>query len=448
MLSFTRTLRNNKNMLHTVMSLSWPAILEQLLQTLVQYVDTAMVGRIGASASAAVGLTTTSVWLITSPLYAMSIGVIAYIAQAIGAKNFAHVKTAVVQAVWLVVIFGSFMGVVAAVISPHLPQWLGAEKEIQADASMYFLAITIPMIFRSSGIIMSAVLRAAGNTMTPMVVNAVMNVINVILNIILIPVYGVLGSGIATGISFALGGSFMFVSVCRNPLLSPLHTGFKFNWPVMKMCVRVSVPAVGTRLVDCFGQVVYTMLVAKLGTLALASHIIALIAEEAFYVPAGGVQVAASTLSGNSVGEKDMNKFKNVAAMASLVSAAIVGALSILLFLFPVFVMTIFTNVPVVIETGSVLLRIVAVSEPFFAVLMVLEGVFNGAGYTKIPFLFTIISMWGVRITMTFTCVNILHLGLNSVWVCMVTANLVHFTLLLVCMLRGRWITRIFESEE
>lgn len=117
--------------------------------------------------------------------------------------------------------------------------------------------------------------------------------------------------------------------------------------------------------------------------------------------------------------------------------------MSILLFLFPQAIMSIFTPDQQVRDLGATLLRIVSLSEPFFAAVIIFEGVFNGVGYTKIPFLYSVFSMWGIRILFSFLCVHVFNLGLTAVWVCMILDNVIRCILFAVHYVRGRWKRKI-----
>lgn len=456
MLNIKKPLFQNKEMIITVFALAWPSIVEQALQTLVQYADSAMVGRIGAEASAAVGLTTTVTWLINGPFFAMGIGVLAYIASSIGAQKYEKAKIAAVQSIIITIILGIAVGILMLSISPFLPKWLGAAPEIQRDASIYFGIICLPMLFRASSIIFGAVLRATGDMKTPMVVNLIMNIINILLNYILIYdsrtvsigdfsffVYGaglgVVGSATATAISHCISGTLMFVELYRNKIISPKGEKIKLHKPIMKRCIQVGFPVTLERVTTCLGHVVFTALVTKLGTIALAAHSIALTAEQAFYIPGYGMQASASTLAGNALGERNEKKLHNVSVTIIGIAVAIMTITGAILFLFPNVMMSIFTKDPKVIQSGASALRIVAISEPMFGALIILEGIFNGVGETKIPFLISLLTMWGIRILSTFLCVSVFGLGLNAVWLCMVADNVVRFILLTICFISGRW---------
>lgn len=446
----------SREILKAIFVLAWPTVLEQALQTGIQYINTAMVGSISAQASAAVGLTTSTVWLMINAFAAVGMGVLSVVAKAIGAKDFEKAKVAFTQSVILALVSGLVIGAIALGISPFLPGWLGASEEIQRDAFLYFSITSIPTVFRAAAIIFGAVLRASGNTKTPMQVTTLTIICNIILNYLLInpshlltigPIsitvwgagLGVLGSAIAAAVCFAVNGILMFVVFCRSPYCTIRHTKIRLDKPVMGECLRIGFPIAAQRAVMSLGYVVFTALITKLGTIAIATHSIAIIAEQAFYIPGLGMQTAAATLAGNAVGERNAEKFRNVSLMINFITMFVMAILSILLFIFPDMIMSIFTKDAQVIAGGAVILRIVAVSEPFFAVAVIMEGIFNGIGNVKVTFFISVFSMWGIRILSTFLCVTLFGLGLNAVWICMVADNTARCILLSARFFRRNW---------
>ena len=176
----------DKTLMSTIFTLAWPTVTEQALQTIVQYADTAQVGRMGYNASAAVGLSSTTLWLVRSPLWAIAMGVLSCVSQALGAKDTERVKRVASQSVLLTLVSGVVLTVLTLAAAPFLPGWLGAEEIIYRDAAVYFAVVCTPTLFVSSSIIFAAVLRATGDTKTPMRINILMNVVNVLLNFLLI----------------------------------------------------------------------------------------------------------------------------------------------------------------------------------------------------------------------------------------------------------------------
>lgn len=443
-------------MLGTIFTLAWPAMLEQLLQTVVQYADSAMVGQMGAVASAAVGLTTPVNWLVNSPMFAMGVGFLACISRALGAKDRARARTAAMQSVFAVLILGTLVGLVTVGVSPYLPGWLNASEEIDAEAGRYFAIVCLPMVFRASTIIFGSALRAAGDTRTPMLVSLLMNATNIVLNALLIfPArtvtwfghavalpgmgWGVMGAAVATAVSYVVSGSLMFVALLRSKHISPRGQRFRLDRPVMGQCIRVGLPVIFTRIGVSLGHVVFLSQVSTLGTVSLAAHSLALTAEEAVYLPGYGMQAAASTLAGNAVGERNEAKLLHITRLITLAAVALMTCTGAIMFAFPGQMLRIFTPDQAVIAAGSVVMRIIAVTEPLYALGIILEGIFNGVGDTRAPFVISITTMWGIRILMTALCVNVFHLGLTAVWCCMAADNVARALLLGGRFLSGRW---------
>ena len=174
------------DLLPVIVTLAWPTMLEQLLQTAVQYIDTAMVGSLGTQATAAVGATTTIGWLVGSTISALSIGFLAYISQADGAGDRAKVSRAASQAALATLVCGVFFTLVCLGLSPMVPVWMQVEPAIRDLAATYFFILYAPMLFRTATIVFGTMLRATGDTRTPMWVGLGVNVINVALNFLLI----------------------------------------------------------------------------------------------------------------------------------------------------------------------------------------------------------------------------------------------------------------------
>ena len=180
------TQKLNIEMISIIMTLAWPTMLEQLMQTAVQYIDTAMVGALGTQATAAVGATSTVNWLIGSSISALSVGFLSFIARACGANNEEAAKKSVSQAVLAVLVTGILFTILTLALSRYVPVWMQVDKNIQDLAAQYFFILYIPMLPRTASIIFGTVLRAAGDTKTPMKIGVIVNLINVVLNYLFI----------------------------------------------------------------------------------------------------------------------------------------------------------------------------------------------------------------------------------------------------------------------
>lgn len=444
------------SMLMTILALAWPTMLEQLMQTAVQYIDTAMVGALGTQATAAVGSTGTVNWLIGSTISAVGVGFLSYIAKAYGANDKAAAKRAVSQAVLITCVLGVFFTVLTVSLSGMVPVWMQVDPGIRKMASMYFLILYIPMLPRTASIIFGTVLRAAGDTKSPMKIGVVVNLINVALNFLLIyPVreielffgkitfwgagLGVIGAAIASAVSFTVGGICITCVLWKHPMISPKGQNFYPDLQILKPCMKVAFPNMLQRFGTSLGYVAFAAMINSLGEVSTAAHTIANTVESAFYIPGYGMQTAAATLAGNAYGARDSRQMKRQASIFIPLETVLMIGSGTCLFLAAPFLMRLFSAQEEVIALGSTVLRMVAVSEPFYGFSIIIEGLMMGVGKTKEPFIYNITGMWLVRIVGTFICTQLLGMGLISAWACMIAHNLLLFVLFLICYVRGVW---------
>ena len=443
-------------LLPTILALAWPTMLEQLMGTAVQYIDTAMVGSLGTHATAAVGATSTIGWLVGSTVSALGVGFLSFIAQACGAGEREKAGRAAAQAVVAALVCGLFFTALTLGLSGLVPVWMQVDPAIQELASRYFFILYCPMLFRTATIIFGTILRAAGDTRTPMRIGIWVNVINVVLNFLLIyetrqvDVFGLLvtipgagmgvtGAAVASAISFVYGGTAITVALWRHPLVSPRGFRFRPDWNILGPCLKVALPNALQRFGTSLGYVAFAAMINSLGEVSTAAHTIANTVESAFYIPGYGMQTAAATLAGNALGAKDNSRLGKTAQMILLVEFLLMVVSGSLLFGFAPAMMGLFSRDAQVIYLGALVLRMVAVSEPFYGISIIIEGMMQGMGRTVMPFVSNIIGMWGVRIVGTFICTRFLGFGLVSAWACMIAHNLLLFILFAVYYVTGRW---------
>ena len=432
------------NLIPTILALAWPTMLEQLMQTAVQYVDTAMVGTLGTQATAAVGATGTVSWLVNSTISAVGVGFLAYISQACGAGDQEKARRASSQSVLAVLILGTFFTLVTTGLSGLIPVWMQVDPSIRTMASQYFFILYAPMLLRTATIIFGTILRAVGDSKTPMRVGLWVNLINVVLNLLLIfpsrtvtlwglsfwmpgTGWGVIGAAVASAIAFAAGGIIITVKLLRHKVISPIGYSLKPDVAVLRPCLQVAIPNCLQRFATSFGYVVFASMINSLGDVATAAHSIANTVESAFYIPGFGMQTAAATLAGNAWGARDKQKIRDLTRMFLPIEIGLMILSGGLLFIFAPQMMGLFSKEAAVILLGSTVLRMVAVSEPFYGVSIIIEGMMQGMGNTRIPLVCNIAGMWGIRIVGTFLCTQLLGMGLVSAWACMIGHNLMLF---------------------
>ncbi len=444
------------DMLPVIFVLAWPTMIEQLLQTAVQYIDTTMVGSLGTQATAAVGSTTTVNWLVGSTVSAVGVGFLAYISQAYGKGDKDSAKKASAQSVLAVLILGVFFTALTLSLARFVPAWMQVDPDIQELSAKYFFILYIPMLPRCASIIFGTILRAVGDTKTPMRVGVLVNIINVTLNFFFIyptreisllgrifTIYGtgwgVIGAAIASAVSFLVGGVLITAALLCHKDISPIGSSLRPDLAVLRPCLKVAFPNMLQRFGTSLGYVAFASMINSLGDVSTAAHTIANTVESAFYIPGYGMQTAAATLTGNAVGARDRQRMRDLARMIIFIEVILMIISGGLLFVFAPQMMRLFSKSDEVILLGSIVLRMVAVSEPFYGVSIVTEGMLQGAGKTIMPFVFNIIGMWGIRIIATFICTQIFSFGLVGAWACMIAHNLWLFAMFLIYYLRGKW---------
>ena len=446
----------DRQTMRIILALAWPTMLEQLMQTAVQYIDTAMVGSLGTNAMAAVGATTTVGWLMGGLVSAWGVGFLAFISKACGAGDKDAAAKAVAQAVIVTVCAGVTFTVLTLSLSGVIPVWMQVAETVRPLATQYFFILYTPMLFRAATIIFGTVLRAAGDTKTPMKVGVWVNIINVTLNFLLIyptrPLnvlgvtftmpgagMGVVGAALASAIAVAVGGIYITVVLWKHPVISPKGQKFRPDWSILKPTVKVAIPNMLQRFGTSLGYVSFAAMINALGEVATSAHTVANTVESLFYIPGYGMQTAAATLAGNAYGAKDPQRMKKLARMFIPIEVGLMIISGGALFLFAPPLVKLFSADAAVIALGVTVLRMVAVSEPFYGFSIIVEGMMQGVGRTKLPFVFNVAGMWGVRILGTFICTNFFGMGLVSAWACMIAHNLLLFGLFLGCYIKGTW---------
>ncbi len=429
------------NTAKTILKLAWPTMLEQLMQTIVQYVDIIMVGALGTSATAAVGETTTVNWLVFSCVSAISVGFLSYIAKALGAKDIKRAQKASAQAVFVTLVTGVVFTCLTLGLSGYIPEWMQVDENIQQIASTYFFILYTPMLARTATTIFSTVLRAAGDSKTPMKIGVAVNLINVILNFVFIYEtrsvtlfdesftlfglgLGVVGAALASAVAFLIGGILTTVAIFKHPLISPKNESILPDKKILLPCLKVALPNMLQRFGTSFGYVLFASMINSLGEVSTAAHTVANTVESLFYIPGYGMQAAAATLAGNAVGAEDKITLKKITKQFLIIEVILMIISGGLLFITSPYIVGLFTADSAVKTLGITVLRMVAISEPFFGVAIIIEGILQGMGKTMEPFIYNIIGMWGIRIVGTFICTQFLSLGLVSAWGCMIAHNL------------------------
>lgn len=456
-----------RNRLDLMWRLAWPAIIEQILATMVSYVDTAMVGALGKTASAAVSVNAAPMWLINGVLAGVATGYAVQVSHAVGAGDDGKTKAVIRQGVLASAFCGFAAFALYRSLAHFLPMWLGAVEPVLGEARSYLRVYTYCLIFEGGSAIFSAILRCMGNTKTPLILNTASNVINVILNFffiyetrtvtffgntIVIPGagMGVTGAALGTVFAWAFAGIVTLLVALRQGDRYAIHRGesFKPDKGIITTAVKLGLPSAAERAMVNVGQVAMTGVVAAIDDgMSLAANTIATTAEGLCYLPAYGIAAASTAMVGQSVGAQNKEDARAYGSLSAKLGFLLCIGTSICLFLFAYPLASLFNTDQEVVAEAARMLKIVSVSEPFFALSIIYTGALRGARDVRFPMIVGLIAMWGVRIPLAPLLVFGLKLGLAGVWIAM-AADLILRGILCTLRWRGkRWERQAFGLE-
>ena len=448
LLSYIREGRamTQREKLWLIVSLSIPSILAQISATVMFFIDASMVGHLGAKASAAIGLVETTGWLMGGLASAANMGFSVQVAHFIGANDFEAARRVLRQSIVCCMIWAVMISLTSVIISPFLPYWLGGTEEIAHEASIYFAIFGFGGIFFQIEGLAGSMLKCSGNMKIPSILNIGMCVMDVCFNYLFIYIMdlGVMGAAIGTGVAMLItAGLMMYFLIVRSKMLSLVGRpgSFKPKEDTIRTAVKIGAPMGLQHLLMGGAYIVSTMIVAPLGTIAIAAHSLAITVESLCYMPGYGIAEAATTLVGQGIGAGQKVLTRSFARMSVGLGIAVMTVMGVLMWIFAPELMSIMSPVEEVIAQGTQVLRIEAWAEPMFAAAIVANGVFIGAGDTIIPALMSLCSMWAVRLTMAATLAP--KYGLKGVWTAMAIELTFRGTIFLFRLFKGGWANKL-----
>lgn len=447
-----------KQQLCLTVKLSVPAIIAQLSSIIMQYIDAAMVGRIGAEASASIGLVSTTTWLFWGLCVAAATGFSVQVAHRIGADDMEGARMVLRHSLTATLVFSLLLTVLGTVISPSLPEWLGGDISICRDASIYFFIFSIFLPVLQMNFLAGGMLRCSGNMHVPSLMGVMMCVLDVVFNFFLIfpvrecSVAGMLVTipGAGLGVSGAALGTAAAETVTASVLLWYLLTrsdklkyirgegSFRPRAGTLRKALRIGLPMGIEHVVICGAQILTTVIVAPLGVFAIAANSFAITAESLCYMPGYGIADAATTLVGQSIGAGRRRLTRSFARITVFMGMVIMGVMGIFMYIFAPQIIGLMTPVEEIRVLGVMALRIEAFAEPMFAASIVAYGVFVGAADTLVPCLMNFFSIWAVRLSLATWLAP--TLGLKGVWIAMCVELCFRGFIFLVRLKRERWL--------
>ena len=448
LLSYIREGRTmtQREKLWLIISLSIPSILAQISATVMFFIDASMVGHLGARGSAAIGLVESTGWLMGGLASAANMGFSVQVAHFIGANDFEAARRVLRQSLVCCMIWALMISLTSVLIAPFLPYWLGGTEEIAHDASVYFAIFGFSGIFFQMEGLAGSMLKCSGNMKIPSVLNIGMCVMDVCFNYLFIYILdlGVMGAAIGTGVAMLITASLMmYFLLVKSKMLSLVRRpgSFKPKEDTIRTAFKIGAPMGLQHMLMGGAYVVSTLIVAPLGTIAIAAHSLAITVESLCYMPGYGIAEAATTLVGQGIGAGQKVLTRSFARMSVGLGIAVMTLMGILMWVFAPELMGIMSPVEEVIAQGTQVLRIEAWAEPMFAIAIVCNGVFIGAGDTLIPAAMSLCSMWFVRLTLAATLAP--KYGLKGVWTAMAVELVFRGSMFLVRLFKGGWSNKL-----
>ena len=442
------------------LTLSIPSILQQIVVTAMEYIDAAMVGHIGAAATASIGIVSSSTWLLHGMLAGLCMAFSIQVAQYLGADRQQDARGVLRQSM----LFNLAVGLAAAAfgvgISRFLPGWLGADTALQANASAYFAIWSASLPFIMAMGTYAAMLRSTGDALTPGLISVFTCVLDIIFNFFLInPTremtvfgqgltvwglgWGVPGAALGTALANAVGGTLALgVLLLRD---GPLCIRKPGSWHITRACLhnvwKVGAPLAAERAALSSAQVLLVRIVSGLGTTAIAAN--SLGGQRREPVLHGGLRHSGrrSCAGWAGRGARTAGTWqKRFAWLCTAMGMGIMALTGVGLYVFAPQLMGIFTADAAVIALGARVLRIEAFAEPMFGASIVASGSMQGAGDSTGCFILNLVSMWGVRLTLAVLLAP--RFGLVGVWVAMCAELCTRGVLFLLRMARGKWLDK------
>lgn len=444
----------------TIIMIAWPAMLEQLLACMASLVDTAMVGSLGAVATASVAVNVSLIWVTNGLTGALSTGFSYMIARSVGEKNPDKTRSLGQQSITCAVCTGLFLFAAILCLHQKLPVWMGAKENVIPYARVYLRIIGYGMVPQALAAVLSSNYRSTGNTRLPLILGIAANAGNIIGNFLLIypkrsvvlggisfhiwgAGMGVKGAALATCISQVfLAFMLLFTMRKRESVFGLVFSGkaYAVSRDTLMTLKKIGIPVLLERWTLNFGQVLLTSILASLGTVALSAHYLTSQIEGILYMPAYGMSYTATALIGQAIGAGKKDLTKNY-----MKYICFWGVVLIELFCIPVAlgahdIMKCFSSDPGVVRLGSKTLLVAAVTEIFFSFFVISGGIFRGAGDVRFSFLVGLVGMWGLRVGLVWAAVKIFHLGIVSVWIIIGIDCMVRMVLCILRLRSGRWL--------
>lgn len=440
-----------------IVRIAWPSLIELLLTQLASMVDMMMVGRLGSAALSAVGLTTQPKFLLMTLVMSLNVGATAMVARHKGAGNKDKAFLILRQALMMNFLIAVLMSVIGVVAAEPLVLFMGAQSDTVKDATIYLQIQMAGFITVGITSTITSCLRGAGDSRTAMIYNVTANVVNVIMNYLLIygkfgfPRMEVAGASLATIIGqFVAMLMALYAILKKNDkqyLQLQIKEGFMPDFAALKDIVQIGLPAMLEQLVMRAGMIIFAKTVAGLGTVAYATHQVCMNILSMSFMLGQAFAVSSTSLVGQSLGKLRSDMAKAYASRVSRIGFICSAVLGVVFLVFGKQIVMLYSNETEVIETGAIMLRYVALVQPFQGAQFILAGALRGAGDTKVTAAITFITVLLVRTSVAILLVNVIGIGLSGAWIAVAVDQLLRSALVFVRYKSGKWMYMRLKAE-
>ncbi|MDE5660970.1 MAG: MATE family efflux transporter [Muribaculaceae bacterium] len=418
-------------------------MLAQLSSILMQYIDAAMVGHLGADASASIGLVSTSLWLFWGTCSMATTGFTVQVAHRIGANDEEGARRILRQGLTASLLFGVAIALIGLAIAGPLPGWLGGDESIRDMSTLYFSVFVGALPLLTVNYLAGGMLRCVGNMKVPSAISIGMCVLDCLFNYLFIFVcgLGVLGAALGTVAAEIISAGLMLGYVWRRQpelrLTGRPAGSFRPSSTVLAKAATIALPLTAEHAIICGAQIAVTIIVAPLGILAIAANSFAVTAESLCYMPGYGIGDAATVLTGQSHGAGRTSLVRSFGYITVGLGMAVMSVMGVIMWLTAPQLIALMTPVEAIRELGVSALRIEAWAEPMFAASIVAYGAMVGVGKTIAPAVMNFGSIWLVRLPLAWWLSR--SYGLDGVWMAMAAELTFRGAIFLIRLVRGKW---------
>lgn len=441
--------------LNSLLRLAGPIILANILQSAYQLIDTFWLGRLGANAVAAVSVSFPLLFLVLSLGAGLTLAGTVIVAQYEGAENQKMVDFSSSQTISLIIAISLLLGAFGYFLSGPLMLLIGAGPEIINESIAYFRISSLGFVFLFIFFTFQSLMRGIGNVMLPVYIVLFTVFLNLVLDPLFIygygpiPGFGVAGAAVASVLTQAISAFIaLYILFKGKSGIKISLSAMAFDFSYLKRIFRLGLPASIEQSTRALAMIMMVILVTSFGSQVVAAYGIGARILSFIIVPALGFAMATTSLVGQNIGAVKLKRAEKVAELSSKVGFYGLTGIGIIMFIFAEELVTFFIpNEPRVIKDAALFIKIMAPSFGLMGVQQVLNGVFNGAGFTKASMLISIMSLWIIRFPVAFVLSYKTPLEYLGIWWAFPIANLIAAIVAFSYFKMGYWKLRVFRER-